>query len=388
MFSSVGIASATSFLDLSALDSDAQGQPTSVNASGQVTGFLSSNSHAFLYTGGSAGSLADIYSVTSNSGIGSAINDAGQIAAASVAKAILYSGGTAGTAQTLTLSGSVLRAYAIDAAGEVGGGVPSGSNKPFLYSGGTTYAMPTISGSSAGVVSGLNPSGGYAAGFNEWTPGSPTPNSHYATVWTYSVSGGTLTANVTSLYPYLSVARPTMNTSFALAVNNSGLVVGEVQTAAEGNSGANASANNDTYLYNPTGEQVTYLSDLGLRFALQTTTYITGGYGNLINDAGQVVGEEQVGGVWHAAIWDATNGLRDLNTVYAGLLATAAPGFVLNAATAINDSGYIVGYGTDSASHTSQIFLINTNTVPEPSTLLLTVTGFVGLTAYAWRKRK
>ena len=92
------------------------------------------------------------------------------------------------------------------------------------------------------------------------------------------------------------------------------------------------------------------------------------------------------------AIWDATDGLQDLNTVYSGARAwsTAHGGTILtlNAATAINDSGAIVGYGTDSLGHTNQIFLIMPTATPEPSTLLLAVTGLVGLLAGVWQKRK
>ena len=66
---------------------------------------------------------------------------------------------------------------------------------------------------------------------------------------------------------------------------------------------------------------------------------------HLINNAGQVAGEYDTGGgVYHAAIWDRAGGLRDLNTVFAAVLPA---GFVLNAATAINNYGYIAGYGTD-----------------------------------------
>ena len=97
-----------------------------------------------------------------------------------------------------------------------------------------------------------------------------------------------------------------------------------------------------------------------------------------------MVGETSVSGVWHAAIWDATNGVQDLNTLYGSLLPT---GFVLNAATAINDSGYIIGTGTDWHG-SGQIFLLNTVAVPEPSAALSAAGGLLGLLAYAWRKRK
>ena len=62
------------------------------------------------------------------------------------------------------------------------------------------------------------------------------------------------------------------------------------------------------------------------------------------------------GSTWHAAIWQ--NGtITDLNSIYgpSGLNILPA-GFVLNNATAIDDRGDIVGYGTDSANNTYQAF--------------------------------
>ena len=57
----------------------------------------------------------------------------------------------------------------------------------------------------------------------------------------------------------------------------------------------------------------------------------------------------------------------------------------LQYATAISGNGtYIVGYGAvGSQTHG---FLLTA--VPEPSALLLAASGFVGLLAYAWRRRK
>ncbi|MEX2218120.1 MAG: hypothetical protein WD749_05115 [Phycisphaerales bacterium] len=43
---------------------------------------------------------------------------------------------------------------------------------------------------------------------------------------------------------------------------------------------------------------------------------------------------------YHAFIWDEANGMRDLNA-----LTTPEPGFILDEASKINDSGWIVGYG-------------------------------------------
>ncbi|MBL9148228.1 MAG: hypothetical protein JNM94_05980 [Phycisphaerae bacterium] len=61
-----------------------------------------------------------------------------------------------------------------------------------------------------------------------------------------------------------------------------------------------------------------------------------------INVAGTVVGTiATMQGSQRAFVYDATHGVRDLNT-----LTTPAPGFVMNAATAVNDNGWIVGWGS------------------------------------------
>ena len=71
------------------------------------------------------------------------------------------------------------------------------------------------------------------------------------------------------------------------------------------------------------------------------------GLSQAINNSGQVVGYEGGGSTVtsdsRAVVWDATNGTLDLNTVYGN----RPPTFVLNAATAIDDNGDVVGFGTD-----------------------------------------
>ena len=83
-------------------------------------------------------------------------------------------------------------------------------------------------------------------------------------------------------------------------------------------------------------------------------------------------------------IYDATNGVRDMNTVFAGIIPN---GWTLTTATGIDSNGDIVGYMTNNGGSNNEGFLI-TASVPEPSALLLAATGLVGLLAYAWRKRK
>jgi probable HAF family extracellular repeat protein len=93
---------------------------------------------------------------------------------------------------------------------------------------------------------------------------------------------------------------------------------------------------------------------------------------NGINNYGQIVGYAYTtGGVQHAAIWTNSNTAAiDLN----GLIPTNS-GWVLEAATAVNDSGEIVGYGINSqnpSNHYQDAFAL---LPPAPSILSITLSG-------------
>lgn len=61
-----------------------------------------------------------------------------------------------------------------------------------------------------------------------------------------------------------------------------------------------------------------------------------------VNDSNQVVGESTIsGGASHAFVWTIAGGMKDLNK-----LIPQNSGWVLNHASAINNNGQIVGYGT------------------------------------------
>ena len=77
--------------------------------------------------------------------------------------------------------------------------------------------------------------------------------------------------------------------------------------------------------------------------------------------------------------------MTDLNTLVQGGLGQFTE---LNIAYGVSPNGeYIVGDGTTSAGYT-QGFLLTAVATPEPSTLLLAVSGLMGLLACAWRKHK
>jgi probable HAF family extracellular repeat protein len=100
-----------------------------------------------------------------------------------------------------------------------------------------------------------------------------------------------------------------------------------------------------------------------------------------INDSGIVVGTATTSsGVNDAFIYypSSNRTMQDMNTVFASVIPS---GWSLTAATAIDDNGDIIGYGTYHG--TTEGFLIAAATVPEPSTLLLLATGLMGLLACA-----
>jgi probable HAF family extracellular repeat protein len=151
---------------------------------------------------------------------------------------------------------------------------------------------------------------------------------------------------------------------------------------------------------NNTGQVVGYNSnELGLALAfswdstsgMQELGYFPGGFGgsgylesvaNGINDAGQVVGYSDAFAGARAVVWDAINGMQDLNDMIdPGLSA------VLDNAFAINSSGQIVGYGQIDGY--TQAFLLTplVSEVPVPATLVLMFGGIGALVGVA-RYRK
>jgi hypothetical protein len=75
--------------------------------------------------------------------------------------------------------------------------------------------------------------------------------------------------------------------------------------------------------------------------------------------------------------------MQDLNLLYASLL----NGSSLHVANAISPNGrYIVGYGFNMASQKLEAYLLDTQAIPEPSSLLLFGAGLAGL--LRWRRHR
>ena len=114
-----------------------------------------------------------------------------------------------------------------------------------------------------------------------------------------------------------------------------------------------------------------------------------------INDSGVIVGYSDIKstGQPDAFIWTPTvlNGttitgtIQDMNTVFASIIPS---GWTLSQATGIDNNGDICGYMTsNSNSSVTEGFLI-TASVPEPSSWALLASGLLGSLACTWRKRQ
>jgi probable HAF family extracellular repeat protein len=368
----------SAFVDLSATDGYTQAAPTGVAAGGVAVlqGELSTTYptlfyHTFLYPGASDGAMSDITSqFTGVARIGSTnMNGSGQFIACQTSPAgstggWIYSGGGATSLAGYSSSGETY-GVAINNIGAVGGyyratGATSNMS-PYISAGGTYYTLNNLAEYGASVLA-LNTSG-QAAGWGETGSGS-APD---ATVWTYTVSGGTMSKQAyTDIGEYglanpslsgAAAAYPSVQSSLALAVNASGQVLVAASNTTQSLALLLQNGVTATFLYNMSTETFTSLGNLQIYDAQTPTGTGTqfGGHAEAINDSGEVVGRIATSsGGYDAALWQ--NGtVTDLNKLYAGILPA---GFTLNNATAIDDQGDIAGYGTDASNNTNQAFVI------------------------------
>ena len=258
--------------------------------------------------------------------LGKAINDGGQTAQGD----FLYTGATA-TPLGYLPGGDTTGAIGINNSGQVVGVANTGRGTPyqaFLYSEG----MMTDLGQGGAIA--INNSGqvvGYTA-VNRNLPNHA-----------FLYSGGTIT----------DLGTLGGGVSYATAINNVGQVVGLSDTSGD--------LADHAFLY--TGGTMIDLGTL-------PGTSISEAHG--INDGGQIVGYTETpsgyGGfyAYHAFI-DSDGTMTDLNSLIA-----ANSGWTLINAEGINNSGQIVGYGTNPSGQTDAFLL---TPVPEPATDALSVAG-------------
>ena len=216
-----------------------------------------------------------------------------------------------------------------DNAGQVAGSTTNAT----LWSGGSATILGT------GSALGIN-NAGQVVGYSR-NPGQAAR----ATFWS-----GTYVAELQSLGG---------RTSGAYGINNAGQVAGWSYTT--GNATRHATIWNGT-----SATDLGTLSGTGNSFAFA------------INSAGQVVGTSD----GRATLWNGTS-VFDLNSLLDA--DTVSAGWVLIAATGINDSGWITGNAYNELTDDSHAFLLTA--VPEPESYALMLAG-LGIVGVAVRRRR
>jgi probable HAF family extracellular repeat protein len=278
-------------------------EPRAINNKGEAVGYADINAnevkHAFLY---SAGVTRDLGALDGTSSGAWDVNDSTEVTgtydnASGQERCFLYRNGSM---QSLaTLGGTFCNARAINAAGTVVGQSSNlaGDSLCFMYSGGQMSAMPTL-GSPYCDASGISDEG-HVAGFSITATGD-----WHAYIYrngTMTDIGGSIAGN--SIWPS--------------AINDDDDVVG-------------------MWAYGG------YAGYTGFLYRAGVMGPLADGYTEPldVNDAGVVVGYAHFGNAGHAFIWDATNGLQDLNELIDPDL-----GLTLQVVQGINDIGQMTGHG-------------------------------------------
>ena len=301
-----------------------QTEPEAINASGQVTGFSYTSTvitepckthykpprtcsfhpqHAFLYSNGTITDLGSLGG-TDQGSTGFAINRSGEVAGLSgtttsgVTHAALWTGTTTvdlGALAPLS-SGSWSAAFGINDSGQVvGGWAPSQSTRgteshPWLYSNGTMTSLPVPSGLTAPSCEAIaiNNSGQILGNCTTASGVGPAVLWQNGTVTTLATLGG-------------------LHVTYATAINNNGQIVGY---------GTTSTGASDGFL--DSNGTVTNLGSF--------TPFALNDNGEMMDPSGPTI--------------DSGGTEQNLNNLIAN------SGYQLNDAFAINDNGQIVGYTT------------------------------------------
>lgn len=304
----------------------------------------------------STGGVTDLGTLGGFRASAQALNDAGQVVGAGMtgtsSPGFLYSGGVLSSVGTL--GGEYSIAYAINAAGQFVGAAygASGGRQAYIDSSGVMTALAPLPGDLGGEAMALNDlavivgesynSGGIAQAV-VWSGGNvsaiPTLGGSVSDAFGINDSGLIVGASTLANNQYVHAFEDLNGTvtdlgtlggssSYALAVNAAGTIVGESRITGDGAVHAFVDQNG-------------VMKDIG------TLAGFTNSVATAINANGDIVGYcyndanlATQGMTEHAFLY--RNGVMyDLNTLF------ATSGWTLNSAAGINDSGQIVGAGTD-----------------------------------------
>jgi len=314
--------------DLGCLPGGDVSEARGINAHGVVVGDSASSegARAFRWRNGVMTSLGVLPG--KDASLARDVNDSGQI----VGTCYNISGGSSrafrwqnGVMTDLGLlpGGSSSEAYAINAAGKIVGdsGNPPGGLVAFLWQSGTMTSLGNLPGGVMSKAYAINASDQIVGLSHIGAIGSDTAHA-------FLYQGGTMTD--------LGRLPGDFCCAVAWAINTSGQIAG-TSFGADDTRG---------FLY-----QNGAMTDLGDPPASGFWACGIGKNGTIVGYSGH-----------RAYLWDATNGLQDLT----GLLNSTGSGWVLQSANAINDSGKIVGVGSNPDDRPHAFLLTPTNE-PDPT---------------------
>ncbi|WP_169975936.1 PEP-CTERM sorting domain-containing protein [Tautonia rosea] len=354
-----------SVVDLGPMDGLAWSKGLAINATGQVAGTAQTPGSSQAFLGSPGGSVQILGSLAGESGKsqGLGIGDGGVVVGVSdfghgSRRAFRSNGG--GMVNLGTLSGgSWSEAVAINAGGEIAGhgNREDGRTVAFrITSEGTFVELGSLEGGLSSRAYGINALGHVVGESVDWfgvRRAFVADDQGMHAVGTLPGGGG-------------SVAR---------AINDDGLITGHATDAS--------------------GRDMAFLGRPGALVALGLLPGGRSSYGLGINNLGDVVGHVAGSLGSRAFLWDATEGMVDLNH-----LIDPNSGWLLQAASGINDAGMIVGTGLKDG--ITRAFLLKLKTAgppdpsggttlratPEPGSLVMVLLGASGAGAWTWLRRR
>ena len=347
-------------------------QPTGLGATGEVSGVVYNSSHvarAFLYENKDLTDLGTL-GAANNGSFGYGVNDSGMVVGGSfVDSSVENVFSDSGAMANLQKPTGAFSAYGqfVDDSGQIVGYSNASGGQAFFYDPTdqiyTTIALPSGGSSTATAMSPSGQVAGQAQGtvYQQAFVFNPTTlvTTDIGTTWSTSHNNPP-------------------GASIATAINDVGEIVGQADVA---------SGQNDAVVF--TDSDTGYvMTDLGTLNGREDSSAIA------VNHSGWIVGSSyDVTGISQTQtnldFFLYVPGGPDGQMIDLGALA-AAQGWQLLSVTGINKSGAIVGEGinNNNSTPTTDAFIMNYSTAPEPSTLVSLASGLLLFAAGVRRSRQ